>query len=114
VVERQLVRQTVQGPPAGGAGVVSGGDLGAGGDDGRVGVGAVLAARVSAGLVPRADLAQVVGGDVDAGLLSQFPGGGLTARLPLIDVATLRNSSPVSEPLSSQWIRLRDRQGIPR
>ncbi|WP_445047795.1 hypothetical protein [Streptomyces drozdowiczii] len=69
VVERELLQQVFQGPPAGVACVVLGCDRGVGGDDGRVGDGDVPAARVAAGGVSDADLAQVVGGHQEAGLL---------------------------------------------
>ncbi|WP_443072585.1 hypothetical protein [Streptomyces sp. RPT161] len=65
-VERQPYRQVVQGPPAGGAGI------GPGGDDNRVRNGDVPAARVAFGVIPDADLTQVVGGHMDTGLLSQL------------------------------------------
>lgn len=74
-------------PPADGTGVVPGDDQGVGGDDGEVGDGDVPAARVSVGLVPHADLAQVVGVHAHARLVGHLSGRRRAARLPLVHVA---------------------------
>ncbi|WP_345742409.1 hypothetical protein [Streptomyces tendae] len=61
-VERESFREIVQGPPAGGAGVVPGGDQGVGEDDGRVRDGDVPAARVAVGRVPDTDFHRMAQG----------------------------------------------------
>lgn len=49
-----------------------------------------------------------------SGLFRQLPHGSRRCGFACFDPAAVRNSSPVSEPLLSQWIRFRDRQGIRR
>lgn len=72
------------------------------------------AAQVEAVIVQDGDDVGVLLAGCQPGLLRELSNGSTLGGFVFLDSATVRNSSPVSEPLLSQWIRLRDLQGLRR